>query len=83
MDKKIDDKSIPLLIWLNGGPGSSSMFGAYEELGPYEIKKIDDELKAVKRKISWNEKYHLLFIDSPVRVGYSVGFGDYKVTTTE
>lgn len=30
--------SVPLIIWLQGGPGSSSMFGAYTEIGPVLVK---------------------------------------------
>lgn len=35
----IPDKQVPLIIWLQGGPGSSSQFGAFTELGPIRITK--------------------------------------------
>jgi vitellogenic carboxypeptidase-like protein len=58
----------PLLVWLQGGPGSSSLFGLFSEQGPVLIDK-SGTLHA--RDITWNSKYHLLFIDQPVGTGYS------------
>ncbi len=33
---KSDDVA-PLIIWLQGGPGSGSQFGAFTEVGPVRI----------------------------------------------
>ncbi len=30
---------VPLILWLQGGPGASSQFGAFTELGPIRITK--------------------------------------------
>ncbi|CAH1396528.1 unnamed protein product [Nezara viridula] len=57
----------PLILWLQGGPGASSLFGMFTEIGPYEV--VGEKLQ--KRKISWHEDYSLLFIDSPVGTGFS------------
>ncbi|XP_047307869.1 serine carboxypeptidase-like 34 [Impatiens glandulifera] len=60
----------PLLLWLNGGPGCSSIgFGAAEELGPFFPKKNNRELKFNKH--TWNKAANLLFLESPVGVGFS------------
>ncbi|XP_054285109.1 venom serine carboxypeptidase-like [Macrosteles quadrilineatus] len=60
-------EEVPLVLWLQGGPGSTSMYGLFEELGPFESYK--EGLR--KRKYSWNVENNLLFIDQPVGVGYS------------
>jgi vitellogenic carboxypeptidase-like protein len=60
--------SAPLLLWLQGGPGSSSLFGLFAEQGPI---MVDKDVKLHPRDITWNSKYHLLFIDQPVGTGYS------------
>ncbi|UJR27758.1 hypothetical protein I4U23_009031 [Adineta vaga] len=60
--------SAPLLVWLQGGPGSSSLFGLFAEQGPI---MVDKEQKLHPSEITWNSKYHLLYIDQPVGTGYS------------
>ena len=56
------------VIWLNGGPGCSSMDGALMEIGPYRLK---DENHLVYNEGSWDEFANLLFIDNPVGTGFS------------
>ncbi|KAG9141881.1 hypothetical protein Leryth_009265 [Lithospermum erythrorhizon] len=60
----------PLLLWLNGGPGCSSIgYGEAEELGPFLTQKGKPELKFNPN--SWNKAANLLFLESPVGVGFS------------
>ena len=63
------DKAAPLLIWLNGGPGSSSMMGLFLENGPYWIAN-DGSLHT--KNASWNNKYDVLYVDQPAGTGFSV-----------
>jgi vitellogenic carboxypeptidase-like protein len=62
------DPNAPLVIWLQGGPGGSSMFGLFAEMGPFDL---DSNLKILDRPTSWNKKYAMLFIDNPVGAGFS------------
>ncbi|KAL5543219.1 hypothetical protein UlMin_010929 [Ulmus minor] len=59
----------PLLLWLNGGPGCSSVgFGEAQELGPFLVK----EGPALKfNGYTWNRAANLLFLEAPVGVGFS------------
>ncbi|CAI9098808.1 OLC1v1035518C3 [Oldenlandia corymbosa var. corymbosa] len=60
----------PLVLWLNGGPGCSSVaYGASEEIGPFRINKTSSSL--FLNKYSWNTEANLLFLESPVGVGFS------------
>ncbi|OMP05741.1 Peptidase S10, serine carboxypeptidase [Corchorus olitorius] len=60
----------PLVLWLNGGPGCSSIgYGEAEELGPFFPQKDLQTLKL--NRYSWNKAANLLFVESPVGVGFS------------
>lgn len=56
------------VLWLNGGPGCSSMDGALMEVGPYRLK--DDQTLEMNNG-SWDEFANLLFVDQPVGTGFS------------
>ncbi|KAM7472901.1 hypothetical protein LguiA_011084 [Lonicera macranthoides] len=65
-----DPSSKPLVLWLNGGPGCSSIaFGMAEELGAFHVNK--DGKTLYLNPYSWNQVANMLFLDSPVGVGYS------------
>ncbi|XP_051141390.1 serine carboxypeptidase-like 25 [Andrographis paniculata] len=60
----------PLVVWLNGGPGCSSIaYGASEEIGPFKINKTASGLYL--NKYSWNKLANLLFLEAPAGVGFS------------
>ncbi|KAK6156621.1 hypothetical protein DH2020_010869 [Rehmannia glutinosa] len=60
----------PLVLWLNGGPGCSSVaYGASEEIGPFRINKTGSSLYL--NKYSWNRVANILFVESPAGVGFS------------
>lgn len=70
----------PIILWLQGGPGCSSMTGNFYELGPWRIS-LDQKLD--RNHASWNRKFGVLFIDSPVGSGYSIAEKDEDIPTDE
>ncbi|XVF37108.1 hypothetical protein REPUB_Repub19eG0117200 [Reevesia pubescens] len=65
-----DPHKKPLTLWLNGGPGCSSIGGgAFTELGPFYPKGDGRGLR--RNSMSWNRASNLLFVESPVGVGWS------------
>ncbi|BDD63760.1 hypothetical protein MAP00_008623 [Monascus purpureus] len=67
-ESRNDPKNDPVVLWLNGGPGCSSLTGLFLELGPSAINK---DIKAVYNEHSWNSNASVIFLDQPVNVGYS------------
>ncbi|XP_042425863.1 serine carboxypeptidase II-3-like [Zingiber officinale] len=69
--------SKPLVLWLNGGPGCSSLgYGAMEELGPFRV--MSDGKTLYRNPYAWNEVANVLFLESPAGVGFS-----YSNTTSD
>ncbi|KAK6136787.1 hypothetical protein DH2020_029457 [Rehmannia glutinosa] len=70
--------SKPLILWLNGGPGCSSLLGAMVEIGPFGVNP--DGKSLYPRRFAWNKVANTLFLESPAGVGfsYSNSSADYK-----
>lgn len=58
----------PVVIWLQGGPGASSLFGLFVENGPFEINASGH---LHKREYSWSKTQNMIYIDNPVGTGFS------------
>ncbi|XP_073123378.1 serine carboxypeptidase 1-like [Henckelia pumila] len=76
----VDSSTKPLVLWLNGGPGCSSLAGgAMIELGPFRVNP--DGKTLWRNKYAWNKLANILFLESPAGVGFSysnstVEYGD-------
>ncbi|KAL6705557.1 hypothetical protein ACN47E_006674 [Coniothyrium glycines] len=67
-----DPANAPLTIWLNGGPGSSSMYGILEENGPCYANPDSNSTRPAEW--SWSTKSNMLYLDQPVQVGFSYDY---------
>ncbi|EFE41736.1 serine carboxypeptidase, putative [Trichophyton verrucosum HKI 0517] len=65
-DKAYDDN---LIIWLNGGPGCSSLVGAFLENGP--LRFMGNSTMPERNPYSWAKLGHVLYIDQPVGTGFA------------
>ncbi|XP_075478974.1 serine carboxypeptidase 1-like [Primulina tabacum] len=65
-----DSSTKPLVLWLNGGPGCSSIgAGAMTELGPFRVNP--DGKTLWYNKNAWNNLANIIFLESPAGVGFS------------
>ncbi|KDO83183.1 hypothetical protein CISIN_1g012396mg [Citrus sinensis] len=67
-EAETDPASKPLVLWLNGGPGCSSLgVGAFSENGPFR----PNGQVLVRNEYSWNREANMLFLETPIGVGFS------------
>ncbi|EGZ26012.1 hypothetical protein PHYSODRAFT_487704 [Phytophthora sojae] len=60
----------PLVLWLSGGPGGSSMFALLVENGPCTIQP---DLSTKLNPYSWNNNTNVIWLDQLAGVGFSFG----------
>ncbi|KAF1971057.1 alpha/beta-hydrolase [Bimuria novae-zelandiae CBS 107.79] len=60
-----------VVIWLNGGPGCSSLSGLLTENGPFTWES--GTLSPVQNPYSWTNLTNMIWIEQPVGVGFSQG----------
>ncbi|STX37551.1 S10 family serine carboxypeptidase-like protein [Legionella feeleii] len=74
---KADHPDAPLTLWLNGGPGCSSMVGLFIENGPYLLQNLETVTKPAayhfkENPYAWTKVSHMLYLDNPVGTGFSL-----------
>ena len=72
------DPTKPLLVWMNGGPGASSLMGLFTELGPLLLNSrslpannADGDWQLLSNPYAWSTEASLLVWEQPAGVGFS------------
>ncbi|CAL1274971.1 unnamed protein product [Larinioides sclopetarius] len=74
------DPKAPVILWVQGGPGMSGLFGLFVEHGPYVV---DSNLTTKTRSFHWAKSFHVLYVDNPVGTGFSFTDNDYAYPTNQ
>ncbi|KAF2667488.1 alpha/beta-hydrolase [Microthyrium microscopicum] len=68
-ESRNDQANAPFALWLNGGPGTSSLKSLFHGTGPCNVK--DDSTTTTLNPFSWNNDANILYVDQPVQTGFS------------
>lgn len=72
-------ETAPLVLWLNGGPGASSLVsGLLYENGAC----LFENGTLTRNPYSWNERANIIYLDQPVGTGFSYFIGEHDQVTT-
>ena len=64
-----DNTSAPLVLWLNGGPGCSSLTGFLTEIGPVTSDLYSGNFTI--NEYAWNKEVNIIYIENPAGVGFT------------
>ena len=80
VESQNDPANDPVTLWLNGGPGCSSLDGFFYEHGPFHFDRSafgkNDSLYL--NEWAWNKVSNVIYLEAPAGVGYS-----YSNTSTD
>ena len=80
VESENDPTKDPVVLWTNGGPGASSLYGLFVELGPFflsdkslttEYHNLTGVPSLFRNRYGWSRFANLLIINSPPPVGFS------------
>lgn len=67
-----DEENDPVVAWHTGGPGGSSIYGQYSEMGFFQVSlaegtetNTDTPLQFLTNEHSWNKVANMLYMESP------------------
>lgn len=79
----MNSSSVPLIIFLQGGPGAASQFSAFNYIGPVKVVGKDEDMHVEANTNGWNMFGNLLVVDQPIGVGFSYSSNNYITKTSE
>ncbi|CAL4135333.1 unnamed protein product, partial [Meganyctiphanes norvegica] len=71
----------PIIVWMNGGPGCSSLDGFLTELGPFKVN--DDGQTLMYNPYAWNKNASVIFLETPICTGFSYSDGEDCVVSDD
>ncbi|CAD7955962.1 unnamed protein product [Amoebophrya sp. A25] len=74
--READPAKAPLVLWLTGGPGCSSIMALLSENGPCSVGEDGKSLKP--NPYGWNQKSNVIWVDQPAGTGFSEGDYDHN-----
>lgn len=63
-----ETETAPVVLWMTGGPGTSSLMAFFGENGPY---RMNEDGKLVRRPFAWTNRFSVIYVDQPVGTGFS------------
>uniref|UniRef100_K3XA24 Carboxypeptidase n=1 Tax=Globisporangium ultimum (strain ATCC 200006 / CBS 805.95 / DAOM BR144) TaxID=431595 RepID=K3XA24_GLOUD len=72
-ESRNDPSTDPLVLWLTGGPGCSSLGALLGENGPC---RVYPNLTTSINPFSWTNNANVIWLDQPTNVGYSYGLNE-------
>eukprot|EP00163_Fabomonas_tropica_P032917 TRINITY_DN8450_c0_g1_i1.p1 TRINITY_DN8450_c0_g1~~TRINITY_DN8450_c0_g1_i1.p1 ORF type:complete len:498 (+),score=144.43 TRINITY_DN8450_c0_g1_i1:208-1701(+) len=69
VESQNDPTTDPVLLWLNGGPGCSSLDGLLSEHGPFHLTA--DGKTVIDNPYAWNLNASVIYLEAPAGVGFS------------
>jgi len=76
----------PVVLWMNGGPGCSSLDGYFYEQGPLHFVNNPDKDAAIQLELNpyrWNLIANMIFLEAPVGVGFSYSDTQFPLNDTQ
>jgi len=80
---EVDPAIAPVVVWMNGGPGCSSLGGFFYEQGPFTFTGEVDRTGLpllMKNTQAWSTISNMLFIEHPIGVGFSYARNGSRVS---
>ena len=83
IEAETDPENAPVVLWLNGGPGCSSLSGFVYQHGPFRIKDTTDPPTLYRFQYTWAKLANMIYLESPVGVGFTYSDDDEDYENTD